>query len=353
MGYVCKVLKNEVWLQFDPYIHHTYNGEDFDVYFNVSRSCYKKSHAALDICQRNQANLWLFPKGVRTKPPQIALELPEDAEFTLSDVNRLGAIVNEHSELKLDTNECSSSVQSLFESFKLSSNQSQPSPSGSVVPLEEIERSLHSTVPNERRSKTALLNLVKSKSPQATSPPVKNESHGIHTSQKVKLQWINSRLNQRQKEAVQNILLGEGRPLPYIIFGPPGTGKTVTLVETILQIYTLISSSRLVTIQLSSKFEEAHTCTNIYEIICYRILIATPSNSSANLIAERLLDSKLLQPGDMVRLVAYHLVSEGKISPKLVPYSATVNISNNPKDDMEVGVIVILTHQNFGTVIFM
>ena len=51
-------------------------------------------------------------------------------------------------------------------------------------------------------------------------------------------------LNTEQRMAVASVLLHAGGAVPYALFGPPGTGKTVTLVESALQVFHL-SPSRL------------------------------------------------------------------------------------------------------------
>ncbi|XP_038604939.1 helicase MOV-10 [Tachyglossus aculeatus] len=69
--------------------------------------------------------------------------------------------------------------------------------------------------------------------------------------------------NPQQAQAIRNIILGTSRPAPYLIFGPPGTGKTVTLVEAIKQVVKLMP--------------DAH------------ILACAPTNWAANLLCQRLL----------------------------------------------------------------
>ncbi|XP_060593732.1 RNA helicase Mov10l1-like isoform X2 [Ruditapes philippinarum] len=105
--------------------------------------------------------------------------------------------------------------------------------------------------------------------------------------------FFNKHLNARQRSAVTRIVQGQGRPLPYILFGPPGTGKTVTVVEAILQIFTKLSYSR--------------------------IIACTPSNSAADLLTQRLHESGLVKTGDLVRLNAQQR-SEQDLPDSIRPY---------------------------------
>ncbi|KAM9409052.1 putative helicase mov-10-B.1 [Pholidichthys leucotaenia] len=79
-----------------------------------------------------------------------------------------------------------------------------------------------------------------------------------------KLRMFNRQLesNPEQHAAVQRILAGSSMPAPHLVFGPPGTGKTVTLVEAMNQV---CRADPL-----------AH------------ILACAPSNSACDLLCERL-----------------------------------------------------------------
>ncbi|XP_067087810.1 putative helicase mov-10-B.2 [Osmerus mordax] len=70
--------------------------------------------------------------------------------------------------------------------------------------------------------------------------------------------------NPEQHRAIQNIVAGSSRPAPYLVFGPPGTGKTVTVVEAIKQLVK----------------------TNSFN----HILACAPSNSAADLLCKRIVE---------------------------------------------------------------
>jgi DNA polymerase III delta prime subunit len=89
------------------------------------------------------------------------------------------------------------------------------------------------------------------------------------------LKWANRQLNPEQQVAIQRMVDGTMRPLPYILFGPPGTGKTTTLVEAV---YQLASQNK-------------------------RILLMAPSNDAADILIQRL--ASYFPPSELRRLLAY------------------------------------------------
>ncbi|XP_071388139.1 putative helicase mov-10-B.1 [Centroberyx affinis] len=104
------------------------------------------------------------------------------------------------------------------------------------------------------------------------------------------LSMINSQLenNPEQRKAVEHIVAGSSKPAPYLVFGPPGTGKTVTVVEAIKQIERAQSS-------------------------CH-ILACAPSNSAADVLCEKILDGR--KPHKVFRFYACSQ-SVRQIPPKL------------------------------------
>ena len=107
------------------------------------------------------------------------------------------------------------------------------------------------------------------------------------------LQWANRTLNDEQRATVFNIVKGKGRPLPYILFGPPGTGKTTTVVETVYQL----------------------NRQNEY----MNVLLVAPSNDAADILVEKL--SSLFPPSEMRRVIAYSRTVD-QVSPTVRPYVA-------------------------------
>ncbi|EQC30526.1 hypothetical protein SDRG_11843 [Saprolegnia diclina VS20] len=63
-----------------------------------------------------------------------------------------------------------------------------------------------------------------------------------------KLEMHNPTLNEHQTSAVTRIVARASGAAPYIIFGPPGTGKTVTVIETILQLLATSPSARVLAV---------------------------------------------------------------------------------------------------------
>ncbi|XP_039285070.1 probable RNA helicase armi isoform X2 [Nilaparvata lugens] len=441
-GFIHKIVRNDLYIKFNPNFHQCFDEKDYDVSFVSNRAAFRKCHQAVNVAYKNLTTSWLFPSSLKPSPP---LFVPEDdtdnvedqEQESVDDVEQSQSTVSENETKNIEVNgnceetvpKLSNGVEELFKkvsqekdgqllassttqqvdtSTKLSNgveelfkkvsqdqlstsspqtdispnlkdlifkmplknanngnvvasnmnetdnvnkcnrlpvadwlsktskkrrnlmdflnmdeekntemtacqngNQAPPFP-GQIQTLEEVEKQMMMKSPPknmvtlseiekplldksrsftvEENSKKVAWNDDSSIAKKAVVKDVKVEECQV----KVKLVWFNTRLNYYQKEAVRRILRNEARPLPYIIFGPPGTGKTVTLVETALQILSLSTESRL--------------------------LIASPSNSAADCISEKLIDTGFFPVGTLARLCSLTYMSNERCSEKLAPY---------------------------------
>uniref|UniRef100_A0A914MLT5 RNA helicase n=1 Tax=Meloidogyne incognita TaxID=6306 RepID=A0A914MLT5_MELIC len=121
------------------------------------------------------------------------------------------------------------------------------------------------------------------------------------------IRFSSNSFNQEQRNAIFAILMGRhikinnksGTLLPYIIHGPPGTGKTTVLVEAV---------------RLLLEQKDYDT----------RILVCTPSNTAADLFATELLETAKIDPELIFRLYALMVpVEDLKESLKPITYTKT------------------------------
>uniref|UniRef100_A0A672R6G6 RNA helicase n=1 Tax=Sinocyclocheilus grahami TaxID=75366 RepID=A0A672R6G6_SINGR len=131
------------------------------------------------------------------------------------------------------------------------------------LPLKLQHRAVHMAVQHELRD---VLFPVGSRSVTPESPPA--------------LRLFDQKLdkNPEQKNAVCNIVAGTSKPAPYLVFGPPGTGKTVTIVEAIKQVKLNIPGAY--------------------------ILACAPSNSAADQLCEKLITSEHVDARKIYRVYA-------------------------------------------------
>ncbi|XP_062857767.1 RNA helicase Mov10l1 [Trichomycterus rosablanca] len=225
ISYVTEISEEDVSLRVNTEFFNSYLGEPLDVEFTYNRLTMRRCHCALEQTKHFGDNV-LFPRVVQLQSPMWTGEW-EPEEFHKQDKDNP---VTEDEE------------------GKETAQEKKEKPSSLAMPMISVATQTKADLGPRPR-------------------PIPSPGR-----------YFNSNLNPAQKEAVRHILSGDCRPSPYVLFGPPGTGKTITLIEAILQVYHRVPGSR--------------------------ILVCTPSNSAADLICIRLHDSNFLHAASLARVNA-------------------------------------------------
>uniref|UniRef100_A0A2K6GNN1 RNA helicase n=1 Tax=Propithecus coquereli TaxID=379532 RepID=A0A2K6GNN1_PROCO len=229
IGYVTEIHEEDVTLKLNPEFEQAYNFEPMDVEFTYNRTTSRRCHFALEQVIHLGVKV-LFPEEIILQSPQVT------GNWNHAQDTRNGG----QSTTKVNRKTTKDQTK---HGRKEKCVHAKDLPG--VVALAAETSDLAGEIPT----------------------PIAREQ-----------EFFNPLLNENQQLAVRRILSGDCRPLPYVLFGPPGTGKTVTIIEAVLQVHFALPDSR--------------------------ILVCTPSNSAADLVCLRLHESKVLRPAAMVRVNA-------------------------------------------------
>uniref|UniRef100_A0A3Q3A978 Mov10 like RISC complex RNA helicase 1 n=1 Tax=Kryptolebias marmoratus TaxID=37003 RepID=A0A3Q3A978_KRYMA len=253
----------DVSLRVNSEFHHSYVGEPLDVEFTYNRLTVRRCHNALD--QTKHFGDILFPSRVSLQTPQWTVKWTDEVGKTKKG------------------------TQSCCRQLPLTQSQGPRRQKAQVFDFKCLKFS------QIRLFVTLFFVFLGGK---LACKPIPSKG-----------QFFNPDLNPCQKEAVKRILAGECRPLPYMLFGPPGTGKTITLIEAILQVRLYIVL--IVVLKVAPSQLNWRECLSVFlkvwsfpNISCFRVELQTRKTES---IIEKPC-CFYLQAGEDIRQAAFHRI---------------------------------------------
>ncbi|XP_062555506.1 uncharacterized protein LOC134220468 [Armigeres subalbatus] len=172
-------------------------------------------------------------------------------------------------------------------------------------------------------------------------------------------QWFNKYVatNHEQLSAMRNIVNRTSFPAPYILFGPPGTGKTSTIVEAVLQIWKLqpnanvlvSAASNFACDEFTTRLLEFIPATDVFRFVSFvSILLITEQHHRSQRAVEvlRKVVSIVAAPTTNIRKAVHHT---RKIHRTAMVEDRSAAVEDSADVVVSVAVFIVMAHRTTGT----